>query len=137
MVKDENYILSNGVSIPSIALGTWQTPRGSVAYEATIEAIKAGYRHIDTAAAYNNEDSIGKAIKDSGVKREDIFITTKLPAECKDVNQAKKYFEASLNKLQVEYIDLYLIHAPWPWNHIGKDCSKENIEIWKYFIEFA
>ena len=128
--------LYNGVKVPTIALGTWQIPDGKDCYDSVMYALKAGYRHIDTAAAYGNERSVGQAIKDSKIDRKEVFITTKLPAEIKDYEMAKKYFNDSLANLGVDYIDLYLIHAPWPWNEIGKDCRKENIEIWKAFIEF-
>lgn len=135
MIKNENYVLSNGVQIPKIAFGTWQVSDGAEAYNSVMYALKAGYRHIDTAAAYQNEASVGKAIKDFGIKRKDIFITTKLPAEIKNTKDALESFEKSLSYLQTDYIDLYLIHAPWPWSNVGQDCSKENIEIWKLFIK--
>lgn len=135
MIKDEFYLLSNGVKIPKIAFGTWQIAKGDEAYNSVLSAIKLGYRHIDTALAYENEESVGKAIKDSKIAREDIFITTKLPAQIKGYKEAKEAFYKSLNNLDCGYIDLYLIHAPWPWNNIGADCEKENIESWKAMIE--
>lgn len=135
-ITNETFTLYNQVKIPAIGFGTWQIPDGDVAYHATRCALNCGYRHIDTAAAYRNEESIGNAIKDSKLDRKEIFITTKLPAEIKSYEGAKKYFYDSLKKLKVDYLDLYLIHAPWPWSQIGKDCKKENIEIWKAFEEF-
>lgn len=135
MIKDEYYVLQNGVRIPKIGFGTWQVKDGDEAYYSCLEALKAGYRHIDTAAAYGNEKSVARAIKDFGVKREDIFITTKLPAEIKSYEGTMEYFNNSIKNLDTDYLDLYLIHAPWPWSEIGKDCSKENIEVWKAFIE--
>lgn len=135
MIKDEDYILSNGVSIPKVGFGTWQVSDGEEAYESVLWAIKAGYRHIDTAYAYHNEASVAKAIKDSGVKREDLFITTKLPAEIKTVEGARAHFNESLKNLDTSYLDLYLIHAPWPWSNVGQDCTKENVELWKLFVE--
>ena len=134
MIKDEFYCLSNGVKIPKVGLGTWQSSKED-AYNATLYALKNGYRHIDTAYAYQNEDAIGKAIKDSGVKREKLFITTKLPAQYKSYDEAIKYFNESLNLLGLDYIDLYLIHAPWPWSEVGADYEKENAEVWKAFID--
>lgn len=134
MIKDEFYQLANGVKIPKVAFGTWQIPNEE-AYNATLDALKAGYRHIDTADAYGNEEGVGKAIKDFGIKREDVFITTKLPAEIKSYDEALEHFEGSLKRLGVDYIDLYLIHAPWPWSEQGKDCEKGNIEVWKAFIK--
>lgn len=135
MIKDENYVLSNGIKIPKIAFGTWQIADGKDAYTSVMYALKAGYRHIDTAAAYENEASVGKAIQDFGIDRKDIFITTKLPAEIKNVEEALHSFEKSLAYLKTDYIDLYLIHAPWPWNNVGQDCTKENIELWKLLVQ--
>ncbi len=133
MILQETYTLSNGVKIPKIGLGTWQIPDGEDTYNSVMFALKNGYRHIDTAKAYGNERSVGKAIKDFGLSRDEVFITTKLPAECKGYEITKKCFEESLNDLG--YIDLYLIHAPWPWDKIGMDCTEGNIESWKAMEE--
>lgn len=135
MIINETYTLSNGVKIPKVGFGTWQSKSGEEAYNSVLWALEAGYRHIDTAYAYGNEESVGKAIKDSGVKREDIFVVTKLPAEIKSYDGAMKHFESSLKALGTGYIDLYLIHAPWPWTEVGKDCTEGNIEVWKAFCE--
>lgn len=135
MVLQDTYVLANGVKIPKIGLGTWQVPDGEDAYNSVTYALRNGYRHIDTAAAYGNEKSVGKAIKDSGIPREEIFVTTKLPAECKGYDVAKECFEKSLADLDMDYIDLYLIHAPWPWDKIGMDCTEGNIESWKAMEE--
>lgn len=135
MILEEYFMLQNGVQIPKIGLGTWQIPDGEDAYNAVTMALKNGYRHIDTAAAYGNEESVGKAIKDSGIPREEIFVTTKLPAECKGYDIAKQCFENSLAKLGLEYIDLYIIHAPWPWDKIGMDCAQGNIDSWRAMEE--
>lgn len=135
MIVNETYALSNGVKIPKVGFGTWQSKSGEEAYNSVLWALEAGYRHIDTAYAYGNEESVGKAIKDSGVKREDIFVVTKLPAEIKSYDGAMKHFESSLKALGTGYIDLYLIHAPWPWTEVGKDCTEGNIEVWKAFCE--
>lgn len=135
MIINETYALSNGVKIPKVGFGTWQSKSGEEAYNSVLWALEAGYRHIDTAYAYGNEESVGKAIKDSGVKREDIFVVTKLPAEIKSYDGAIKHFESSLKALGTGYIDLYLIHAPWPWTEVGKDCTEGNIEVWKAFCE--
>lgn len=132
----KTYRFRNGIEIPALGFGTWQVKPGEEAYESVSHALKHGYRHIDTAAAYQNEKSVGDAIKDSGIPRGDVFITTKLPAEIKDYEMAKKTFAKSLELLGVEYVDLYLIHAPWPWNEIGKDCRKGNIEVYKALEEF-
>lgn len=134
MVHEEFYTLSNGVRIPKIALGTWQTKDGEECYNSVKWALEAGYRHIDTANAYGNEESVGKAVKDSGIPREEIFITTKIPAEIKTYDGALAAFNDSMAKLDLGYIDLILIHAPWPWSHIGMDCTEGNIEVWKLLV---
>jgi len=131
MIK--NYKLSNRVEIPGVGFGTWQQSKED-AYRACLHALKVGYRHIDTAHAYENEDACGKAIKDSGLKREEVFITTKLPSHIKTYDETLKYFKESLENLGTDYIDLYLIHAPWPWSNIGLDCTEGNIEAWKAMI---
>lgn len=135
MILNETYTLANGVKIPKIGLGTWQIPDGEDTYNSVMFALKNGYKHIDTAKAYGNEASVGRAIKDFGIAREEIFVTTKLPAECKGYDVAKKCFEESLSDLGLDYIDLYLIHAPWPWDKIGMDCTEGNIESWKALEE--
>ena len=134
MIKDEFYVLSNGVRIPKIGLGTWQSSKED-AYNACMYALKAGYKHIDTAYVYENEDAVGRAIKDSKVKREDIFVTTKLPANIKTYDEAISSFYESLKNLGLDYIDLYLIHAPWPWSNVGEDYTSGNIEVWKAMIK--
>lgn len=135
MIITDTYTLSNGVKIPKVGFGTWQTKSGEEAYNSVRWALEAGYRHIDTAYAYGNEASVGKAIADSGIARKDIFIVTKLPAEIKTYEGALHHFESSLKALDTAYIDLYLIHAPWPWSDVGKDCTEGNIEVWKAFCD--
>ena len=129
---DEKYVLKTGIEIPKIAFGTWQIkPEDS--YEAVKNALKAGYHHIDTALAYQNEEGCGKAIKEFG--RDKVFVTTKLPAEIKGYQETIDACMKSLKNLGIDYIDLYLIHAPAPWSNIYQDCEKENIESWKAMIE--
>ena len=135
MIKQEYYTLYNGVQIPKVGFGTWQTPNEQ-AYEAVIHALNAGYRHIDTAVVYKNETGVGKAIKDSGIPREELFITTKIPADIKTYEGAVASIEKSLVDLGLDYIDLHLIHAPWPWSEVGKDCKDGNVEVWKALIEY-
>ncbi len=105
----ENVILNNGVKIPIVGLGTFRSKSEDV-YKAVLEAFNAGYRHIDTAMIYGNEEAIGKAIKDSKIPREELFITTKLWNSDQGYNSAKEAFSLSLKKLDLEYVDLYLIH---------------------------
>ena len=134
-ILKDTYTLNNGTKIPMIGFGTWQIPNGHEAYDSTIFALKNGYRHIDTAFVYGNEESVGKAIKDSGITRGDIFLATKLPAEIKTYNEALEAFEASLAALDQDYVDLYLIHAPWPWADRSGDYTEGNIKAWKALEE--
>jgi diketogulonate reductase-like aldo/keto reductase len=131
----DTFTLANGVEIPKIGFGTWQIPDGALAYDSVAAALKAGYRHIDTARGYGNEASVGRAIRDSGIPRDQIFVTTKLPAEIKDYDQAKASFETTMAALELDYVDLYLIHAPWPWSQIGSDHRAGNIAVWRAMEE--
>jgi diketogulonate reductase-like aldo/keto reductase len=137
MVFKQTKTLSNGVIIPLLGFGTWQIKEGEDAYSSTLAALTAGYRHIDTAAAYRNETSVGRAIKDSGIPRNQIFITTKLESHLKDYKQTFVEFEQSRLRLGVDYIDLYLIHAPWPWSEwrTNPDYAQGNIAAWKAMEE--
>lgn len=135
-ILDENFTLSNGVEIPKLGFGTWQIKEGELAYNAVTTAFAAGYRHIDTAYVYGNEKSVGKAVRDSGKKRGEVFITSKIPAEIKKYAAAKEHFEKSIENLGVDYIDLMLIHAPWPWMAQWKKCDAGNIEVWTALQEF-
>lgn len=130
MANDKVFTFHNGVEIPDIGFGTWQIPNEE-AYEAVTTALKNGYTHIDTALAYKNEENVGKAIKDFDISREKVFITSKLPAQIKGYDVTLEAFEETISNLGVDYLDLYLIHAPWPWDEIGKDCTEGNIESWK------
>jgi len=114
--------LNNGVEIPVLGLGVFKSQEGDEAYNAVKYAIEAGYKHIDTAAVYGNERSVGKGIKDSGIKREDIFITTKLWNENQRQGNQYEAFEESLERLGIDYVDLYLIH--WP-------VKGKYVESWK------
>ena len=104
--------LNNGLKMPVLGFGVYQVPDPAVCEKAVSEAISAGYRLIDTAAAYMNEEAVGRAVKKSGVKREDLFITTKLWVQDASYEKAKDAIETSLKKLGLDYIDLYLIHQP-------------------------
>ena len=135
MMENPVFLLSNGVQIPSVGFGTWQIPNGEISYNAVSSALSNGYRHIDTARTYGNEQSVGRAIRDSRLPRNELFITSKLPANTKTYAETKLSFEVTLETLGLDYIDLYLIHAPWPWGKKGQDYSKENIEVWKAMEE--
>lgn len=142
MILDEFYKLNNGQRIPKIALGTWQTPNDIVATAVTA-AIEAGYRHIDTAIAYENEAGVGAglkaALKSTGIHRESVFITTKIPAEVKNYDDAVRCIQESMDRLDAYHIDMMLIHAPRPWNEmdstLGNRYYKENLEVWKALEE--
>lgn len=108
----ETTKLSNGVEMPMEGFGVFQVPEAEVCEQAVCDAIAAGYRLIDTAAAYFNEEAVGAAIKKSGVPRKDLFITTKLWIQDAGYENAKKAFQTSLDKLGLDYLDLYLIHQP-------------------------
>jgi diketogulonate reductase-like aldo/keto reductase len=105
--------LNNGIEIPQLGLGVWQIPNGQVE-GAMAAAFEAGYRHIDTAAAYNNEEGVGNAIAATALPREELFITTKLRNDDQGYDSTLREFEASLKRLQIDYVDLYLIHWPQP-----------------------
>ncbi|WP_334333688.1 aldo/keto reductase [Companilactobacillus sp. HBUAS59544] len=130
----DTFEISNGVKIPKVAFGTWQIAAKD-AKQAVRDAIEIGYRHIDTALAYANEKEVGEAIKESGVKREDIFVTSKLPAQTKSYDGALKDFDTTMNNLGLDYLDLYLIHAPWPWSEVGSNYDKENQDVWRAMEE--
>lgn len=109
----KTFNLNNNENIPVIGFGVFMIPNNGPTYEATLAALKAGYRHIDTAAGYMNESDVGKAVKDSGVPREEIFITSKLWLQDYGYENAKKGIDNSLKALDTDYIDLYLLHQPY------------------------
>lgn len=124
------YKLSNGVQIPVIGFGTWQVKNGEEAYTSVTYALKVGYRHIDSAEGYFNEESVGKAIRESGIPRSEIFLTTKLTNRHKTYEDAKTAIEDSLKRLGLDYIDLYLIHWPNPVAH-RPDYETRNKEVYR------
>lgn len=126
----ENIKLNNGILMPGIGFGTWKIKDYNQVIDVVKNAIEVGYRHIDTASVYGNEEAIGIALKESCVPREDIFVTTKLWNSVRGYNETICAFNESLKKLQLEYIDLYLIHWPSPLEF--RDCYQEkNIETYQ------
>ena len=121
-MENITFKLNNGVDIPVLGLGTYQSEPGKEVINAVKFSLEYGYRHIDTAALYRNEEDIGKAVRESNVKREEIFITTKLWNSDHGYDKALKAFDISLKKLGLEYIDLYLIH--WPVQDLRKESWK-------------
>ena len=141
--------LNDGHDIPAVGFGVFMIPNDGPTYDAVLQALKIGYRHIDTAAAYFNESDVGKAIRDSGIPRSEIFITSKLWLQDYGYAPAKKGIEASLQKLGTDYIDLYLLHQPYgdvavAWKALeeakaeGKlrsiGVSNMTPKIWKTFV---
>jgi diketogulonate reductase-like aldo/keto reductase len=110
MQKIPSVQLNTGVSMPAIGFGTWQIRNGKEAKNAVLEAIKTGYRLVDTARIYGNEKSVGEAIKESGIDRKELFITTKLWNDDQGYDSALEAFDESMKKLGLDYLDLYLIH---------------------------
>ena len=137
MIFDEKIKLNNGNEIPKLALGTWLIDDAIVA-DAVVNAIEIGYRHIDTAQAYENERGVGEGIRKSAVPREKLFVTSKIQAEIKDYVAAKKSIDDTLNLMWLDYLDLMIIHSPQPWAEYNKSENryyKENKEVWKALQE--
>ena len=130
----DRYKLNKGEKIPIIGFGTWQTPDGQVAEESVLAALNSGYRHIDTAAAYGNEESVGAAIKKSGINRHELFVTTKLWNSDHGYQNTKKAIDTSLEKLGLDYLDLYLIHWPNPAT-MRDNWAELNAESWQAMEE--
>lgn len=133
MIFEETFILSNEVKIPKLALGTWLI-EGAAAKDAVKNAIEIGYRHIDTAQAYGNEAEVGEGIRESGIKRDEIFVTSKVAAENKSYSSAIESIDNSLYKSKLDYLDLILIHSPQPWKEVNQSDNRyyeENKEVWR------
>jgi 2,5-diketo-D-gluconate reductase A len=127
MTDQTSISFNDGLSIPQVGLGVWQTPNETAA-PAVRAAIDAGYRHVDTAAIYGNEEGVGEGIRSSGVDRKDIFLTTKLWNEAQGFDSTLRAFDESLKRLGTDYVDLYLIHWPAP----KKDLY---LDTWKAFVQ--
>ena len=128
----DTYRLQNGVEIPVVGFGTFRAADGVEAQNAVKEALAAGYRHIDTASAYGNEKSVGRAVRESGLKREEVFITSKLYNRDRGYDNTLRAFDTTMKELGFDYLDLYLIHWPNPI-HFRDNWKKANAESWKAF----
>lgn len=137
-VLNQTMKLNTGATIPVIGLGTWQIPNDEV-QAPVLAAIKNGYRHIDSAAGYRNEVGVGQAVRDCGVPRHELFVTTKIRAELKTYEAAKQEIQDSLTNLNIDYIDLVLIHAPRPWSEMSDNTGHryfdENVAVYKALEE--
>lgn len=130
----DTYILNNGYHIPCLGFGTWQSPDGETTVSAVRSAVRAGYRHIDTAAAYKNETSIGKALKLLGIPRTELFITSKVWDDSRGYGKTMQSFQKTLDDLQTDYLDLYLIH--WPaTKYRCPDWEAVNLDTWRAMTE--
>lgn len=131
MAEVPNIKLNSGALMPGFGFGTWQLDDGQEAYDATSAALKAGYRLIDTARIYGNEQSVGEAVRDSGIERDEIFVTTKLWNSDRGYKSGLQAFEESLARLGLDYIDLYLIHWPGHDAQARRDAWRalEEIEV--------
>jgi diketogulonate reductase-like aldo/keto reductase len=136
MVLQETYILSNGVAIPKLGLGTWFIADHQAA-QSVIDAVEIGYRHIDTAQAYQNEAGVGEGVRRSRLNRAELFVTTKLAAEVKSYREAVASIDSSLKRLRLDYIDLMIIHSPKPWAEFSgsEPYFEGNSEAWRALEE--
>ena len=125
--------LNNGVVIPQLALGTWLIDDEKVT-DAVKSALQMGYRHIDTAQAYGNERGVGEGVRQSGIPRDEIFITSKVAAEHKSYESAAKSIDDTLALMKMDYLDMMIIHSPQPWKEVNQSenrYKKENQEVWR------
>jgi len=125
--------LSNGIVVPQLALGTWFIDDDKAA-EAVREAVKIGYRHVDTAQAYANERGIGEGVRTAGIPREELFVTTKVAAEHKDYESAARSIDESLAVMGLDYLDMVIIHSPQPWVEVNQSDDRYfegNLEVWR------
>ena len=130
--KTDCFTLSNGVKIPCIGYGTWQTPDGETTAECVSQALRLGYRHIDTAFAYGNEKSVGEGLRRSGVARDEIFVTTKHWVTERGYEKTVAAVETSLQLLGLDYVDLYLVH--WPCvAKLSPEWKEINADTWRGF----
>ena len=136
MILQETFTLANGVEIPKLGLGTWMIRNDDVV-QAVKAAVELGYRHIDTAQAYQNESGVAAGIKACGLSRDEIFVTTKLAAEIKSYDEAVASIDNSLQTMGLDYIDMMIIHSPKPWMkfHESDHYFEGNRAAWKALEE--
>jgi diketogulonate reductase-like aldo/keto reductase len=136
MILRETYTLSNGVAIPKLGLGTWFIDNANAA-SAVKAAVDIGYRHIDTAQAYGNEEGVGEGVSTCGVSRDEIFVTTKLAAEVKSYEKAVEAIDGSLETMGLDHLDLMIIHSPQPWREFRAEDRyfEGNREAWRALEE--
>ena len=130
---DKNITLANGVKIPQLALGTWLIDDDAVS-GAVRAALEMGYRHIDTAQAYGNERGVGQGVRESGIARDRIFVTSKVAAEHKDYKSAAEGIDETLRKTGLDYLDMMIIHSPQPWKFVNQSDDRfveGNREAWR------
>lgn len=134
---DKTITLSNGIEIPQLALGTWLIDDDEVA-NVIKNAVDVGYRHFDTAQAYANERGVGEGVRNASIPREEIFVTSKVMAENKTYDSAYKSIDETLDKMELDYIDMMVIHSPQPWKDVNQSDNRyfeENREVWKAMID--
>lgn len=134
LITKETITLNNGIEMPKMALGTWFMSDDNKTSSAVKTAINYGYRHIDTAQSYKNERSVGIGIKESGISRENMFVTSKIDAEIKDYKTAVNSIDQTLDKTGLDYLDLMLIHNPQPWTKVLNPDERffdGNLEVWR------
>ncbi|HHU07907.1 MAG TPA: aldo/keto reductase [Clostridiaceae bacterium] len=136
-IVDEMYVLNNGIQIPKLGFGTFLIEDGDPVRQSVLWALEAGYRHIDTAAVYKNEGGVGQAVRDCGIPREEIFVTSKISSQIKSFGESVEAIKVSLKTLDISYIDLMLIHWPQPFGE--QDDTKryydENQAVWRAMEE--
>lgn len=133
MILSETYNMNNGLKIPKLALGTWLIDDDKVA-EAVRQAIKIGYRHIDTAQAYGNERGVGEGVRTCDISRDQVFVTSKVAAENKTYESTSNSINETLRKMKLDYIDMMIIHSPQPWVDVNQSDNRyfeENRLVWK------
>ena len=132
MILNETYTLAKGMTIPKLGLGTWFIDDDKAA-QAVREAVKLGYRLIDTAQAYGNERGVGEGVRTCGLPREQLFVASKVAAELKDYDSAAKSIDETLNKMGLDYLDQIIIHSPQPWTEfrVEKRYFEENRAVWR------